>query len=61
MKTINKDIQYFTTETSARKYFNKIEESCQLLTSKTYGGFYVDISKKAIIDWPRNYTIISEK
>lgn len=59
-KTVNKDIEIFTSEAAARKAFNKTTSS-QLLYSKSYKSWYVDKSKTALGEWPTLYTLLDEK
>lgn len=60
-KTINKDIDIFTNEKSARNAFNKETKPCHLLLSKRYNSYFIDRSKTALKEWPNLYELIDEK
>jgi len=59
-KTVNSNIDIFTSLKSAERAFIKSDVPCQLLKS-TYGAYFLDRSKTAIVDWPKQYVLISEK
>jgi hypothetical protein len=59
-KTINQDIDIFTNLKKAEKAFTNSPVPCMLLKS-TYGDYFLDRSKQAIVDWPRLYTKLAEK
>ena len=60
MKTINSEIDIFNTLEKAEKAFNKVE-SADLLYASSSKMWYVDVSKDAIKQWPKLYTLISTK
>jgi hypothetical protein len=62
-KTINSQIDIFTSLDKAKKQFDK-ETSADLLSARNFGNrldFYVDRSKSALKDWPKLYTLIESK
>jgi|694.fasta_scaffold155143_2 hypothetical protein len=63
MKTINDQIDIYSTLNKAQTAFNKSKVPCQLLEAKLgkITSYFIDRSKTAIVDWPNNYTLISEK
>ena len=63
MKTINSKIDYFTTLGQAVRAFDKTDVPCHLLehTEGTTSTWFVDRSKKAIVDWPTRYKLLMEK
>jgi hypothetical protein len=58
-KTINSQIDIFSTFKQAEAAFNKSKVPCMLLEART--GWFIDRSKEAILDWPKNYKLIAEK
>ncbi|MBS1756624.1 MAG: hypothetical protein JSU03_05050 [Bacteroidetes bacterium] len=60
MKTINSQINIYGSFNKALLAFNKSKLPCQLLVA-TNGYYFIDYSKKAIIDWPKNYKLVDEK
>lgn len=61
MKTINNNVQIFNSELSAKRYFNKQKNNCQLLYAQMTKSYYVDHSKTLIKEWPNHYKLIQEK
>ena len=63
MKTINENIQIFTSLSKAQNYFKKCSCPCHLLEAFSLGRatWFVDKSKTAIIDWPTHYMLLNEK
>ena len=61
MKTANKNIDIFTTEEKARKFFNSLAISARILKA-TNGNYYVERNTKtALENYPRLYTLVCEK
>lgn len=60
-KTLNKDIDTYNSEDSAKKAFDKATTPCHLLHSKPYKAWYIDRSKTALAAWPTSYTLLGEK
>jgi len=63
-KTINKDVDIFTTLKAAQKSFDKTQAPVALL--KSYNGdYFVDRKgtgkESAIVAWPKLYTLLDEK
>ena len=60
-KTANPQIDIFDSPEKAQKAFNNSKVPCQLLYSNRYSAYFIDRSKKAIIDWPFHYELLKEK
>lgn len=60
MNTLNKDIQIFNTEKSARKYFALVTTGHLLFGIHTK-AWYVDQSKTAKFALPEHYSLIENK
>jgi len=63
MKTINPQIQIFKSLNQAQRFFDNCANSCHLLESFSMGRavWFVDMSKSAIIEWPKHYILLNEK
>ena len=59
MRTINQDMDIFTSLKKAEKAFINSPLPRMLLESKF--GWFLDRSKQAIVDWPKQYKLLAEK